>query len=146
MVDSSRRSFVIGTGLTAASTAILPATACAGCEAILRSPASAANTAATPAGEQHVSRDPPVLQPSIDRERVDIRETLTKEGIPGAAVCLVHEGKPAWIEGFGVTDQKSRRPVSERTLFSIQSTSKNFTATAIMQSIILSDLSVHVGR
>ena len=140
MVDSSRRSFLIGTGLTSASTAILPATACASCKAILRSQANAATTAATPTGEQHASRDlplvtPPDLQPSIDRERANIRETLAKGGIPAVAVCLVHDGKPAWIEGFGVTDRKSRRPVSERTIFSIQSTSKNFTATAIMLAV-----------
>jgi CubicO group peptidase (beta-lactamase class C family) len=78
---------------------------------------------------------PPVLQPLIDRERKNILATMAKEDIPGAAVCLIYEGKPAWIEGFGVTDRHSNRRIGLDTIFSIQSTSKNITATAIMLAV-----------
>jgi CubicO group peptidase (beta-lactamase class C family) len=60
---------------------------------------------------------------------------MAKEDIPGVAVCLIYEGKPAWIEGFGVTDGHSNRHIDSDTIFSIQSTSKNITATAIMLAV-----------
>ena len=78
---------------------------------------------------------PADLQPLIARERENLLAILDKDDVPGAAVCLLYEGKPAWIEGFGVTDRQSRRPVGTGTIFSIQSTSKNFTATAIMLAV-----------
>jgi CubicO group peptidase (beta-lactamase class C family) len=55
--------------------------------------------------------------------------------MPGAAVALIYQGKVAWTEGFGVTDRSSGRPVDAHTIFSIQSTSKNITATAIMLAV-----------
>jgi CubicO group peptidase (beta-lactamase class C family) len=77
---------------------------------------------------------PPDLQSLVVPERRKVLESMRREDIPGAAVCLIHEGK-AWIEGFGVTDRGSNRRVSTDTIFSIQSTSKNFTATAILLAV-----------
>ena len=68
---------------------------------------------------------PPDLQSLVVPERRKVLESMRREDIPGAAVCLIHEGK-AWIEGFGVTDRGSNRRVSTDTIFSIQATSKNF--------------------
>jgi CubicO group peptidase (beta-lactamase class C family) len=48
---------------------------------------------------------------------------------------LIHDGEPVWTEGFGVTDRRSERRIAPDTIFSIQSTSKNFTATAIMLAV-----------
>jgi CubicO group peptidase (beta-lactamase class C family) len=59
---------------------------------------------------------------------------MAREDIPGAAIGLIHE-RGVWIEGFGVTDRRSNRRISTDTIFSIQSTSKNFTATAIMLAV-----------
>lgn len=75
------------------------------------------------------------LDARIDRERENIRAILAKESIPGLAVCLISDGKPAWVEGFGTTDRISGKPIDERTIFSIQSTSKYFTASAIMIAV-----------
>jgi CubicO group peptidase (beta-lactamase class C family) len=77
---------------------------------------------------------PPELQSLVAPERKNIVQSMAREDIPGAAVCLIHEGK-AWIEGLGVTDRGSNRRVSTETIFSIQSTSKNLTATAIMLAV-----------
>jgi CubicO group peptidase (beta-lactamase class C family) len=112
MIRSTRRSFVVGT-------------ACAAAVAL-----TARARGAGP-GTTFIEADSD-LRRLIDRERASIRETMTKEEIPGAAVGLVVDGKPAWIEGFGVTDHRSKRPVGVDTIFSIQSTSKNLTTTAIM--------------
>ena len=116
MSFSSRRSFVIRAAWTAA------ASFCTGGErAVAREGASRADL-------------PPALQSLVAPERRNIVESMAREDIPGAAVCLIHQGK-AWIEGFGVTDRASNRRVSTDTIFSIQSTSKNFTATAIMLAV-----------
>ncbi|HEY2779332.1 MAG TPA: serine hydrolase domain-containing protein [Steroidobacteraceae bacterium] len=112
MDKTTRRSFLAGAGMTAAAS-LMPRGAAAG------SPVQA----------------PADLQPLIARERENILATLAKDDVPGAAVCLLYEGKPAWIEGFGVTDRQTQRPVGSGTIFSIQSTSKNFTATAIMLAV-----------
>jgi CubicO group peptidase (beta-lactamase class C family) len=82
-----------------------------------------------------VANSPPGLQSLINQERERILEILKKNDIPGAAVCLHYQGKPLWIEGFGVTDRQSGRKVGTSTIFSIQSTSKNVTATAIMLAV-----------
>jgi len=74
------------------------------------------------------------LESLIERKRAVIRKAIA-DGIPGGTVALIHEGKAVWTEGFGVTHRASARPVDPRTLFSIQSTSKHFTATAIMLAV-----------
>ncbi len=45
------------------------------------------------------------------------------------------QGKPVWVVGLGVTDNHSGGRVGAATVFSIQSTSKNFTAAAIMVAV-----------
>lgn len=75
------------------------------------------------------------LEPIIERKRSAIRKAISEHGIPGGAVALIHQGKVVWTEGFGVTDRASARPVDATTIFSIQSTSKHFTATAIMLAV-----------
>ena len=79
--------------------------------------------------------EPLELQSMISRERGNILAAMARDEIPGAAVCLLHQRKPVWVEGLGVTDTQSRGRVGPRTLFSIQSTSKNFTAAAIMIAV-----------
>jgi CubicO group peptidase (beta-lactamase class C family) len=116
MSFSSRRSFMIRAGWTAA------ASVCALGER---------------AGARELASDadmPPELQSLIASERKNIVESMARQDIPGAAVCLIDAGT-AWIEGFGVTDRGSNRRISPDTMFSIQSTSKNLTATAIMLAV-----------
>jgi len=117
MSFSNRRSFMIRASWAAA------ASACTLVEGI-----------AARAREGSRAIAPPGLQSLVAPERKYVVDSMASEDIPGAAVCLIHEGK-AWIEGFGVTDRVSNRRVSAETLFSIQSTSKNFTATAIMLAV-----------
>ena len=74
-------------------------------------------------------------QSSIDAERERIVRAMAQADIPGAAVCWLDEGEPRWVEAFGTTDRHTNHPARADTLFSIQSTSKNFTATAIMLAV-----------
>jgi CubicO group peptidase (beta-lactamase class C family) len=63
------------------------------------------------------------------RER--ILAAMAATGVGGVAVAMVYRDEPLWVEGFGVTNTPGR-PVDDRTIFSLESISKNFTATAIM--------------
>ena len=116
MVDPTRRSFLIGAGLTAASALVMPRRGGAASEA---SPGALTSD----------------ILPLIDQERARILNVMKKDDVPGAAVCLLYQGKAVWVEGFGVTDLKSKRRIGAGTIFSIQSTSKNFTAAAIMLAV-----------
>jgi CubicO group peptidase (beta-lactamase class C family) len=70
----------------------------------------------------------------VEQERQTIHDAMAANGVEGVAVCLIHEGRPLWVEGFGVTKQGSSR-VDSDTIFSIQSTSKNMTAVAILLAV-----------
>ena len=54
--------------------------------------------------------------------------------VPGLAVAVLHEGQ-VYADGFGVTNIDHPLPVGAETLFQIGSTSKTFTATALMQLV-----------
>jgi CubicO group peptidase (beta-lactamase class C family) len=78
---------------------------------------------------------PAELTPLVKQKRTAILDAMAQHDIPGAAVSLIYKGKAVWTEGFGVTDRIAGRPVNTRTIFSIQSTTKNITATAILLAV-----------
>ncbi len=51
--------------------------------------------------------------------------------IPGVAVCIVKDGKVAYMKGYGVKDMNGTDKIDENTLFMIGSNTKAFTATAL---------------
>lgn len=75
------------------------------------------------------------LQPIIDHARDEVREIMARDGIPGASVALVQGAGPVWLEAFGQTRADGGRTVDPHTLFSLQSTSKNITAVAVMIAV-----------
>jgi len=83
----------------------------------------------------------PILQASpistdiggiIERYRQTIPQQMQQDNIPGLAIAIVDDQNILWMEGFGYTDTKEKIAVTPDTLFSIQSMSKSFTATAAM--------------
>jgi len=58
--------------------------------------------------------------------------SLKSTNAPGAAVLVVHNGKPVFQRGYGVTDLRTLHPIDAQTNFRIASLSKQFTATCIM--------------
>ncbi|MFI5160178.1 MAG: serine hydrolase [Sphingobacteriales bacterium] len=60
-----------------------------------------------------------------------INRALTKWRIPGAAVCIVKDGKVVMMKGYGIKELGLNRKVDENTLFMIGSNTKAFTATAL---------------
>jgi CubicO group peptidase (beta-lactamase class C family) len=67
--------------------------------------------------------------------RQRIPALMAEQGIPGLAVALVDEDQVLWTEGFGHLDGGGSAQVTADTLFAVQSMSKNFTATAVMQAV-----------
>ncbi|WP_343519735.1 serine hydrolase domain-containing protein [Sphingomonas sp.] len=98
------------------------------------------------AGRPALAQASPDIAPLIDAERAAVRAGMTEGGIGAAAICLIRNGEPAWLEGFGSAADGTG--VTPDTLFSIQSTSKSFTATAVLLAVQegLLDLDAPVTR
>ncbi len=61
-------------------------------------------------------------------------EEIARLQVPGAAAAVIHDGA-IYAGGVGVTSVEHPLPVTPETLFQIGSTSKTFTATALMQLV-----------
>lgn len=62
-----------------------------------------------------------------------IVKTMNEAMGGGLAVGIVHEGRLVYAKGFGVADQRQKRPVTPDTVFRIGSISKTFTSIGVMQ-------------
>jgi CubicO group peptidase (beta-lactamase class C family) len=60
-----------------------------------------------------------------------INKALTNWRIPGAAVCIVKDGKVVLMKGYGIKELGLPGKVDQNTLFMIGSNTKAFTATAL---------------
>jgi CubicO group peptidase (beta-lactamase class C family) len=76
--------------------------------------------------------------------RMRIPELMAEQGIPGLAVALVDRGRTLWVQGFGHLDEAGSAPVDADTIFSAESMSKLFTATAVMQAVAAGRLDLDV--
>ena len=69
----------------------------------------------------------------VSSSQIDAVFVALKSGdAPGAAVLVLHKGKPVFRQGYGVTDLRTRRPIDPKTDFRLASFTKQFTATCIM--------------
>src|SRR5690242_16848898 len=66
----------------------------------------------------------------VDQARRGVMRVMQAHAIPGVAAALIVDGEPAWMQCFGETGGPASRPVDADTIFSLQSTSKTFCATA----------------
>ncbi len=100
-----------------------------------------ANVAAVPAATLMPTGVATAAQPTvttgnlIEAERSVIRSAMQGSGIGAAAVCLVEGGQVRWLEGFGYASGHGSAAVDASTMFSIQSTSKNFAAVAVLLAV-----------
>ncbi|HZX59845.1 MAG TPA: serine hydrolase [Mucilaginibacter sp.] len=76
---------------------------------------------------QHADRSK-FISDSLDNY---VNRALTKWRIPGAAVCIVKDGKVVMMKGYGTKELGLNNKVDENTLFMIGSNTKAFTATAL---------------
>lgn len=79
-----------------------------------------------PAAERNAATDP---HASI---RADINAEIAAGRLTGVSVALVKQGRIVWQEGFGWADHEGGRKATSATPFSVASTTKPFTTTALM--------------
>lgn len=70
----------------------------------------------------------PVLEAYID-------QAMVAEGIPGAVVVVVKDGKIVYLKGFGVKVLGQNEPVDEHTPFALASVTKSFTNTLVARLV-----------
>jgi CubicO group peptidase (beta-lactamase class C family) len=86
--------------------------------------------ASAPGGD----RQDDVVANLIATYRERIPKLMAEQNVPGVAVTVVDGDRVLWAEGFGDRNDHGD-PVKTDTIFSLQSMSKLFTATAVMQAV-----------
>ena len=61
-----------------------------------------------------------------------IRAEMKSQNIPGLSIAVVRDGQVIKAAGYGVSNLKTKAPVTPETVFKIASVSKQFVATGIM--------------
>jgi CubicO group peptidase (beta-lactamase class C family) len=79
-------------------------------------------------GALNAQNTPSFVKDSLD---VYIQREMKNWDIPGAAVCIVKDGKIVAMKGYGVREKGKKEPVDENTLFIIASNTKAMTGTAL---------------
>ncbi len=64
---------------------------------------------------------------------------MKREQVPGAAVAIVDGDTVIWAKGFGVADVTTKQPVTDSTVFGVQSISKMYTSLGFLKSGIKLD-------
>ena len=86
-----------------------------------------ATASATAPGEDAVAN-------MIATYRQRIPELMAEQDVPGLAIAVVDRDRVLWVEGFGDRDDHGD-PVTPDTTFGLESMSKLFTATVVMQAV-----------
>lgn len=75
----------------------------------------------------------PVRRSSLDQLDEIIQQEMERARIPGLAIALVRDDEVVWSRGYGYANLESHAPFTPTTVFAIQSVTKTFIATALMQ-------------
>ncbi len=92
------------------------------------------------------AQEPTMLDGDALESFVDdyMAQRMADEFIPGAAVVIVSEGEVILQKGYGFANLESKIPATaDKTVFRMASTSKMFTASAIMQLVEQGKLDLH---
>jgi CubicO group peptidase (beta-lactamase class C family) len=71
-------------------------------------------------------------KPSADIEAY-LKQRMDKRHIPGLQVAVIHKGRVVMLGAYGTANIQDGVPVTNKTVFSINSATKTFTGVAIMQ-------------
>jgi CubicO group peptidase (beta-lactamase class C family) len=101
---------------------------------------STAAAAPSFAGETPWSQAPAPVRESIAAKAVkELQASLPAwikgKDMPGIAIAVVDDKAILWQQVYGYTSRAKDKPVTPRTLFSIQSMSKSFTALAVLMAV-----------
>jgi CubicO group peptidase (beta-lactamase class C family) len=80
---------------------------------------------------------PHAAAPALDFAEIDsvISGLMKTYFVPGAAIALVKDGQVIYTKGYGYRDVGAKLPVTDKTVFSIGSVTKSFTALGILQLV-----------
>lgn len=77
----------------------------------------------------------PDIASVLKKYQILIPGKIQKEKVPGFAIGIVDKDGILWSDGYGFTDLSKTKRVDSHTIFSIQSISKTFTATAVLHAV-----------
>jgi CubicO group peptidase (beta-lactamase class C family) len=71
------------------------------------------------------------------RDRIDgyVQERMSAWGVPGLALAIVEGDQVSLTRGYGLADRDAGRPMTPQTPVAVGSTTKPFTATAVLQLV-----------
>jgi CubicO group peptidase (beta-lactamase class C family) len=81
-------------------------------------------------GESNVSH---LSRPQLNQLASSIAKALHRYHLPGGALAVVADGHIELVQGFGVSNLKTKQAVTGNTLYAVGSLTKAMTAVAIMQ-------------
>ncbi len=96
---------------------------------------AAAQTTSPPSDGQAALSGESVLARFLPALKAKVPEWFKDKDVPGAAITVVDDKNILWEEVLGHTDRSRQRPITPRTIFSIQSMSKSFTALGILTAV-----------
>ncbi|HEX2572516.1 MAG TPA: serine hydrolase domain-containing protein [Polyangia bacterium] len=88
----------------------------------------------SPAWAEEVKGEEAPLR-NIERLRSRVAGVLASEGVPGAGIALVAQGRVVWAGGVGVADRATGRPVTAETLFRVGSITKSVVALGLLRLV-----------
>ncbi|HVO74615.1 MAG TPA: serine hydrolase domain-containing protein [Ignavibacteriaceae bacterium] len=92
--------------------------------------------------------DSPEVKELVDECRSSIRKEMEKTNTQGLSIAIVRHGEPLWVESFGSTDNTGKKKVNNKTIFSIESLSKQIAVVAILMAVQdgILDLDVPISK
>ena len=81
------------------------------------------------------SQQPKPLPATITQLQKDIPDLMHQADVPGLAIAIVRNGKPAWQHNFGVKNAKTNQPVTDDTIFEAASLSKPVFTYAVLKLV-----------
>jgi CubicO group peptidase (beta-lactamase class C family) len=108
---------------------------CGAAAALLLLAATACGASATPGAQPPQTATWQPLDPGLERVDSIVGALLREREIPGAAVAIVRGDSLVFARGYGVADRERSVPVRAGTVFQLASTTKPFTATALLMLV-----------
>ncbi len=82
-----------------------------------------------------LKKDASLITQVVEELKSKVPTWLNGTDVPGTAFAVVDEGKILWQHVYGHTTRNKEKPIDPKTIFSIQSMSKSFTALGVLMAV-----------
>ena len=86
-------------------------------------------------GQDTDDTPPPTRDPRFDSVAAQLQADLAADDAPAVSIAIYEGGEVVWAEAFGTTTPNGDVPATADTLFQLGSTTKMFTAVAMLQGV-----------